>query len=39
MRILMIFIGGPDDREALAIAWRMSKHPWTRLTMVRILLC
>ncbi|KAK2395672.1 cation/H antiporter [Trifolium repens] len=39
MRILMIFIGGPDDREALAIAWRMSKHPWTRLTMVRIILC
>ena len=39
MRILMIFIGGPDDREALAIAWRMSKHPWTMLTMVRIILC
>ncbi|CAI8589801.1 unnamed protein product, partial [Vicia faba] len=39
MRITMIFIGGPDDREALAIAWRMSKHPWTRLTVVRIFLC
>ncbi|CAK8531988.1 unnamed protein product [Lathyrus sativus] len=39
MHIMMIFIGGPDDREALAIAWRMSKHPWTRLNMVRIFLC
>jgi len=39
MRILMIFIGGSDDREALAIAWRMSKHPWTMLTVVRIILC
>ncbi|CAL5184748.1 unnamed protein product [Lathyrus oleraceus] len=38
MHVIMIFIGGPDDREALAIAWRMSKHPWTRLTMVRIFL-
>lgn len=38
MHITMIFVGGPDDREALAIAWRMSKHPWTRLTMVRIFL-
>ncbi|KAF9679013.1 hypothetical protein SADUNF_Sadunf07G0095900 [Salix dunnii] len=26
-RIAMIFIGGPDDREALAYAWRMAGHP------------
>lgn len=39
MRILMLFIGGPDDREALAIAWRMSKNPRTQLSMVRIVLC
>lgn len=39
MSIIMIFIGGPDDREALAIAWRMSKHHRTSLTMVRLLLC
>jgi hypothetical protein len=36
--ICMIFIGGPDDREALAIAWRMAGHPGTRLSVVRMLL-
>ncbi|XP_027334042.1 cation/H(+) antiporter 15-like [Abrus precatorius] len=38
MRVLMLFIGGPDDREALAVAWRMSKHQGVRLSMVRILM-
>ncbi|KAJ1414404.1 Sodium/solute symporter superfamily [Sesbania bispinosa] len=37
-RILMIFVGGPDDREALAVAWRMAGHPGIRLSVVRILL-
>ncbi|KAK7305867.1 hypothetical protein VNO77_43779 [Canavalia gladiata] len=38
LRVLMLFIGGPDDREALAVAWRMSKHEGIQLSMVRILL-
>ncbi|KAK7350645.1 hypothetical protein VNO77_09490 [Canavalia gladiata] len=38
LRIGMVFIGGPDDREALAIAWRMAKHGGVHLSMVRILL-
>ncbi|XP_028786629.1 cation/H(+) antiporter 15-like [Neltuma alba] len=37
-RILMIFVGGPDDREALAIAWRMATYPGVYLSLVRILL-
>ncbi|XP_024634499.1 cation/H(+) antiporter 15 [Medicago truncatula] len=37
-RICMIFIGGPDDHEALAVAWRMVGHPGTRLSLVRMLL-
>ncbi|RDX60784.1 Cation/H(+) antiporter 15, partial [Mucuna pruriens] len=38
LRVLMFFIGGPDDREALAIAWRMSKHQGVQLSVVRILM-
>lgn len=38
LHILMIFIGGPDDREALALAWRMAGHPGIHLSVVRILL-
>lgn len=38
LRVLMVFIGGPDDREALAIAWRMAKHQGIQLSVVRILL-
>jgi hypothetical protein len=34
----MIFIGGPDDREGLAVAWRMARHPGTQLSVVRMLL-
>ncbi|CAK8570657.1 unnamed protein product [Lathyrus sativus] len=32
----MIFIGGPDDCEALSIAWRMAGHPGTQIHVVRI---
>lgn len=38
MRIITIFIGGSDDREALSIAWRMARHSETQLHVVRILL-
>ncbi|XP_019450772.1 PREDICTED: cation/H(+) antiporter 15-like [Lupinus angustifolius] len=38
LRVLVIFIGGPDDREALAVGWRMSKHQGIQLSMVRIIL-
>ncbi|XP_038704652.1 cation/H(+) antiporter 15-like [Tripterygium wilfordii] len=33
--ITMIFIGGPDDREALAYARRMAGYPRTNLVVVR----
>ncbi|XP_027903580.1 cation/H(+) antiporter 15-like [Vigna unguiculata] len=36
--ICIVFIGGPDDREALAIAWRMARHKGIHLSMVHILL-
>lgn len=35
-RVAAIFIGGPDDREALALAWRMSDHKDVSVTVVRI---
>ncbi|KAI4299304.1 hypothetical protein L6164_032773 [Bauhinia variegata] len=38
MHILTVFIGGPDDHEALAVAWRMARHPGVELSVVRILL-
>lgn len=38
-RVLMLYIGGPDDREALAVAWRMSKHQGVQLSLVRINMC
>ncbi|KAH7544788.1 hypothetical protein FEM48_Zijuj01G0023400 [Ziziphus jujuba var. spinosa] len=31
----MFFIGGPDDHEALAYAWRMSKDPRASLSVIR----
>ncbi|GMI69706.1 cation/hydrogen exchanger 15, CATION/H+ EXCHANGER 15 [Hibiscus trionum] len=34
-RVAMLFIGGPDDREALAYAWRMAGTPHLILTLVR----
>ncbi|KAK9289821.1 hypothetical protein L1049_007981 [Liquidambar formosana] len=33
----MVFLGGPDDREALAYATRMAEHPTIRLTVLRII--
>ncbi|KAK3430748.1 hypothetical protein EUGRSUZ_E02390 [Eucalyptus grandis] len=36
-RAAMLFIGGHDDREALAYAWRMAGHPSISLTVVRFL--
>ncbi|XP_030545901.1 cation/H(+) antiporter 15-like [Rhodamnia argentea] len=33
--LLMFFVCGPDDREALAYAWRMSCQPEVHLTVVR----
>ncbi|KAL6013180.1 hypothetical protein ACLOJK_003672 [Asimina triloba] len=33
--VIVLFFGGPDDREALACAWHMAEHPAVRLTVVR----
>ncbi|XP_040384313.1 cation/H(+) antiporter 15-like [Oryza brachyantha] len=33
--VALFFFGGPDDREALAYAWRMVEHPGVTLTVVR----
>ncbi|KAK7379203.1 hypothetical protein VNO80_04658 [Phaseolus coccineus] len=38
IHICVVFVGGPDDREALAIAWRMAGHPGTQLSVTRIVL-
>ncbi|KAK7275893.1 hypothetical protein RIF29_17019 [Crotalaria pallida] len=37
-RIIVLFVGGPDDREALAVATRMAKRPGVKLTVVRMIL-
>ncbi|PKA61816.1 Cation/H(+) antiporter 15 [Apostasia shenzhenica] len=34
-RVAVLFFGGPDDREALACAWRMAENPSVALTVVR----
>ncbi|KDP43491.1 hypothetical protein JCGZ_16778 [Jatropha curcas] len=36
--VAVIFIGGKDDREALAYAGRVAKHPGVKLTVIRFLL-
>ncbi|XP_064953485.1 cation/H(+) antiporter 15-like [Musa acuminata AAA Group] len=36
-RIALLFFGGPDDREALAYAWRMAENPSINLTVVRFI--
>jgi hypothetical protein len=36
-RFLVLFIGGRDDREALAYAWRLSGHSAVSLDVVRFL--
>ncbi|KAM1052487.1 hypothetical protein ACFX13_000076 [Malus domestica] len=33
--VVILFFGGPDDREALSYAWRMSEHPGINLTVMR----
>ncbi|KAG8374740.1 hypothetical protein BUALT_Bualt10G0027300 [Buddleja alternifolia] len=33
--VAVLFFGGPDDREALAYAWRMCEHPGVNLTVMR----
>ncbi|XP_054809757.1 cation/H(+) antiporter 15-like [Prosopis cineraria] len=40
LRIVMLFVGGPDDREALAVAWRMVGigNLGNTLSVVRIVL-
>ncbi|XP_075662929.1 cation/H(+) antiporter 15-like [Castanea sativa] len=35
--IAVLFFGGPDDREALCYAWRMSQHPGISLTVLRFI--
>ncbi|PIN06452.1 putative K+/H+-antiporter [Handroanthus impetiginosus] len=35
--VAVLFFGGPDDREALAYAWRMCDHPGINLTVMRFL--
>lgn len=35
--IAVLFFGGPDDREALAYAWRMCEHPGISLTVMRFI--
>ncbi|KAB1221355.1 Cation/H(+) antiporter 15 [Morella rubra] len=35
-RFAMLFFGGPDDREALAYAWRMAGHPGISLTVEKV---
>lgn len=35
--IAVIFFGGPDDREALSYAWRMSAHPGISLTVMHFI--
>lgn len=35
--IAVLFFGGPDDREALAYAWRMADETDTNLTVVRFI--
>ena len=34
----IIFIGGTDDREALAYAGRVARHPGVKLTIIRFIL-
>lgn len=35
--VAVLFFGGPDDREALAYAWRMSDHPGISVTVMRFI--
>ncbi|CAN1843462.1 Cation/H(+) antiporter 15 [Linum perenne] len=35
--VAVLFFGGPDDREALSYAWRMSDHPGMFVTVMRFI--
>jgi hypothetical protein len=37
-QVAVIFFGGKDDREALAYAGRVARHPGVKLTVIRFLL-
>ncbi|KAI9169155.1 hypothetical protein LWI28_007813 [Acer negundo] len=37
VNVAVIFIGGRDDREALAYSGRVARHPGVRLTVIRFL--
>ncbi|KAL6655121.1 hypothetical protein ACP70R_005947 [Stipagrostis hirtigluma subsp. patula] len=37
-RVAAVFLGGPDDREAVAIACRLAKNESVRLTVIRFVL-
>ncbi|KAE8672179.1 Cation/H(+) antiporter 28 [Hibiscus syriacus] len=36
-KVAVLFIGGKDDREALAFAGRVARHPGVKLTVIRFL--
>ncbi|KAG7022651.1 Cation/H(+) antiporter 15 [Cucurbita argyrosperma subsp. argyrosperma] len=36
-QIAIVFIGGPDDREAIFIGTRMIGHPYINVTLIRLL--
>ncbi|WRX23136.1 Cation/H+ exchanger - like 10 [Theobroma cacao] len=35
-RVSVLFIGGPDDREAVSCATRMANHPHVNVTVIRL---
>ncbi|KAE8690086.1 Cation/H(+) antiporter 15 [Hibiscus syriacus] len=35
--VVVLFFGGPDDREALAYGWRMCENPGVRVTVLRFI--
>lgn len=35
-KICMLFLGGPDDRDALELGWRMADNPGVRVTVMRL---
>lgn len=37
LQVAVLFFGGPDDREALAYAWRMAQHPGISLSVLRFI--
>ncbi|KAK7302678.1 hypothetical protein RJT34_13571 [Clitoria ternatea] len=36
-QVAVLYFGGPDDREALAYGWRMSRHPRVSLTVTHFI--